>query len=106
MALDGSDHPAPPPEIENVSAILNAFSKGTPVDVTVDDLVRVRVSATLTVLSVEILASTLDPAMKQNIETAFVGAMNTALQRTALLAGQALTAPHADPGHTKGTPAG
>jgi DNA-binding protein YbaB len=56
----------------------------------VDNLIRVRVGPAMNLQSVEILDSTLDPGMKQRLETAIVGAVNTAMQRATVTAGQAL----------------
>ncbi len=44
----------------------------------------------MNVIAVELLDPSLDRAVKQRLETAVVGALNTALQRAALAAGQAL----------------
>jgi hypothetical protein len=44
----------------------------------------------MNVLAVEILDPALDPAMKERLETAIVGVVNTALRRVALAAGREL----------------
>ena|SRR5947207_6381161 len=77
---------------DEVSQLLQRFVDvgNRPVEATVDDLVRVRVGAAFNVLAVEILDPVLNPEMKRRLETAVVGAVNTALQRAALAAGQAL----------------
>ena len=86
----------PPPEplleADEVAELLKSFASqaNTSYEATVDDLVTVRVGSSLIVQAVEILDRTLNPALKQHLETAIVGAMNTALQRAALAAGQAI----------------
>ncbi len=86
--------PQPPSmDVNEVSELLRRFvSEGNrSFEAAVDGLVRVRVGASMTVLAVEFLDPALDPAMKQRLETAVTGAVNTALQRAALGAGQALS---------------
>jgi DNA-binding protein YbaB len=55
-----------------------------------DDLARVRVGSAMNVVSVELLDRDLDSAAKQRLETVIIGAINTAMQRAVLGAGQAL----------------
>jgi DNA-binding protein YbaB len=90
-----NEPPAPPPpslDADDVTDLLQRFVElgNRSSEAIVDDLVRVRVGAAMNVLAVEILDPVLDPAMKRRLETAVVGAVNTALQRSALAAGQAL----------------
>jgi len=88
--------PAPPREpslnTDEVSQLLGRFAEATDraVEAMVDDLVRVRVGPAMNVLSVEILDPALDRATRERLETAIAGAVNIALQRVALAAGQAL----------------
>jgi hypothetical protein len=56
----------------------------------VDDLVRVRVGPAMMIQSAEILEPGLDDDLKRRLETAIVGAVNTAMRRASLAAGQAL----------------
>lgn len=83
----------PPVEAAEVSEVLQRFLDlgSRSFEATVDDLVRVRVGSSMNVLAVEFLDPALNPAMKQRLETSVVGAVNTALQRAALAAGQALS---------------
>jgi DNA-binding protein YbaB len=89
--------PAPPQEPPfdegKVGDVLQKFvdlgSRGF--EAKVDDLVRVRVSGSMSVLAVELLDPALDPGMKQRLETAIASAVNTAQQRAALAASQALS---------------
>ena len=85
--------PEPPMEAAEISQLLQRFVDvgSRSFEATVDDLVRVRVGASMNVLAVDFLDPALSPAMKQRLETAVVGAVNTALQRAALAAGQALS---------------
>jgi DNA-binding protein YbaB len=55
-----------------------------------DDLARVSVGSAMNVVSVELLDRDLDSAAKQRLETVIIGAINTAMQRAVLGAGQAL----------------
>ena len=57
---------------------------------TVDDLVRVRVGPALHLENVEILEPGIDDALKRRLETAIVGAVNTALRRATLGAAAAV----------------
>jgi hypothetical protein len=89
--------PPPPPrlslDVEDVSRALERLVEGSiagSIEATVDNLVRVRVGRAMNVIAVEFLDPALDSAMKQRLETAVVGAINTALQRAALAAGEAL----------------
>ena len=59
-------------------------------EATVDNFVRVRVGGALNVLSVEILDTGIEALVRQRLETAITGAVNTAMQRMAVQAGQAL----------------
>src|SRR5262249_55343239 len=61
-------------------------------EATVDNFVRVRVGGALNVLSVEILDTGIEALVRQRLETAITGAVNTAMQRMAVQAGQALRA--------------
>ena len=91
-----SDAFPPPPEMrvepDEIAKLLGRFAEqGTQFfEATVDDLVSVRVDGSLNVKAVEILDRTINPALKQRLETAIAGAVNTALQRAALAAGQAI----------------
>jgi DNA-binding protein YbaB len=86
-------HPPPPPRLPfdagDVSQALERLLEGS-IEASVDNLVRVRVGRAMNVIAVELLDPSLDRAVKQRLETAVVGALNTALQRAALAAGQAL----------------
>ncbi|MFF1657756.1 hypothetical protein [Streptomyces sp. NPDC058255] len=81
------------PDSAEVSDLLQRFIElgSHPVEATVDDLVRVRIGAAMNVLTVELLDPTLAPEKRQRLETAIAGAVNTALQRTVLAAGQAVS---------------
>ena len=57
---------------------------------TADDLVTVRVGGGLNVTAVDILERSLNADLKQRLETAIMGAVNIAMQRAALAAGQAI----------------
>jgi hypothetical protein len=76
-----------------VSALLRRFvdAGSRSFEATVDDLARVRVGSDMKVLAVEFLDPAIDPALRQRPEAAAAGAINTALQRAALAAGQALS---------------
>jgi DNA-binding protein YbaB len=93
---DPIEQPSPPREpplnADEVSQLLRRFvdASDRSAEATVDDLVRARVGAAMNVLAVEILDPALDPAMKERLETAIVGAVNTALRRIALAAGREL----------------
>jgi DNA-binding protein YbaB len=90
--------PPPPPPSEppldaaQVGDVLKRFVDldSRAYEAKVDDLVRVRVSGSMSVLAVELLDPALEAGMKQRLETALVGAINTAQQRAALAASQAL----------------
>jgi len=82
----------PPFDPDEVGGVMQRFveldSRGF--EAKVDDLVRVRVSGSMSVLAVELLDRDLEPKMKQRLETAIASAVNTAQRRAALAAGQAL----------------
>jgi DNA-binding protein YbaB len=80
------------PDIGDVSETLQKFveGNGTIIEASVDDLVRVRMSSSMAVVSVELCHPDLSPHVKGALEAALVGAINTALQRAALAAGNAL----------------
>jgi len=86
-------HPPPPPRLPfdagDVSQALERLLEGS-IEASADNLVRVRVGRAMNVIAVELLDPSLDRSVKQRLETAVVGALNTALQRAALAAGQAL----------------
>jgi len=89
--------PPPPPrlpfDVGDISRALERLVEGQAkgaIEASIDGLVSVRVSRAMNVLAVELLDPALDRAHKQRLETAIVGAVNTALQRAALAAGEAL----------------
>ena len=77
---------------DEVLNLLRSFADQakTPYEATVDDLVTVRVEGSLNVTQVQIHDRTLNAGLKERLETAITGAVNTALQRAALAAGQAV----------------
>jgi DNA-binding protein YbaB len=79
-------------EIDKVSERLRRFvhSASRNYEASADDLVRVRVGRTLNVISVELLDPKFEGHAKQQLETAIASAVNAALQRAALAAGDAL----------------
>ena len=89
-------HPGKPPKQvltpDGVSDFLRQFvdAEGGKSEAMVDNLVRVRVGPAMNLESVEILGSTLDPEAKRRLETAIVGAVNTAMQRATVSASVAL----------------
>jgi hypothetical protein len=86
--------PEMPFDADQVSQVLREFVDASNVgaEASVDETVRVRVGAAMNLLSVEILESTLDQALKQRLETAIVGAVNIAMQKAVIAAGSALRA--------------
>jgi hypothetical protein len=80
------------PDIGDVSETLRKFveGNGTTVEASVDNLVRVRVSSSMNVVSIELCHPDLSTQVKCDLETALVGAINTAWHRAALAAGEAL----------------
>jgi type II secretory pathway predicted ATPase ExeA len=80
------------PDSGEIGQFLQRFvDTGSPIEqAIVDDLVRVRVGPGMNVQSVEILDASLDVALKTRLETAIVGAVNIAMRRAIVAAGQAL----------------
>ena len=89
-----TDHPELdtfPVDIGEVSERLQRFVDAAGnFEASADDLVKVRVGSAMNVVSVELLDPALEAEIKQRLETAIVGAVNTAMQRSVLAAGDAL----------------
>jgi hypothetical protein len=79
-------------DISDVSRTLQRFLEGAPgsIDATVDNVVRVRVDPSMRVLSINFLETKADPGVLRELERATVAAVNLALQKAALAAGEAL----------------
>jgi DNA-binding protein YbaB len=91
MSTDPPKLETAPVGVGEVSERLQRFVEAAgSFEASADDLVRVRVGSAMNVVSVELLDPDLDSAAKQRLETAIVGAINTAMQRAVLGAGQAL----------------
>lgn len=73
-----------------VAKLLQSFAEESnrSFEASVDDLVRVRVGTTLKVLSVELLDESIDVTVKERLELAIAGAINLALQKSAVAAGK------------------
>lgn len=79
-------------DAQAISAALQRFLDGRagPFESTVDNLVRVRVDASMRLLGVELLDDCVDAGRRRAIEVALVAAVNAALQKAALAAAGAL----------------
>lgn len=77
---------------DDVSERLQRFvdTAGAHFEASADDLVRVRVNSAFQVVAIELLDLPIEAGLKQRLETAITGALNTALQRAALAAVDAL----------------
>jgi hypothetical protein len=92
MPLTGGKFLPNTPDPEEVGRVLQQFidTRNPVAQAIVDDLVRVRVGPAFNVKTVEILDSTIEEGLRQRLETAIVGAVNTALRRSTVAAGDAL----------------
>lgn len=91
--MNPSKPPPPAPlQIEDVSETLQRFleSPSATFEASADAKVRVRVNASMQLLSVEFIDSRLDEGCRRELELATVTAVNAALQKAALAAGDAL----------------
>jgi DNA-binding protein YbaB len=88
-----NSRPLSGPDPGEISETLERYLKSATesIESSVDGLVRVRVTPTLTVESVEFLDVKLDRDTKHALETATAGAINTALQRVMFQAGRVVT---------------
>ena len=78
-------------EVDEVSETLRRHVEGsnTFFDATADNIVRVRVNSSMSVVEVEVLAPNIDARTREELQIATRGAVNAALQKAALAAGQA-----------------
>jgi DNA-binding protein YbaB len=77
--------------VDDVSTRLQQFVDNRQIfEAMTDNLVRVRVGPSMNVLAVEILDSTLAGDRRSALEVACASAVNAALQKAAIAAGQAL----------------
>jgi DNA-binding protein YbaB len=83
-----------------ISAILQRLAEapGKTYEGVADNLVRVRVDGAMRVLSIEVLDPKVDRRICSALETAAVAAVNLALQKAALAAGDAVAALDRKPG--------
>jgi DNA-binding protein YbaB len=91
--MTASNPPPPTPlQIGDVSDTLQRFleSPSAAFEASADAKVRVRVNASMQLLAVEFLDSSVDGGCKRELELATVAAVNSALQKAALAAGDAL----------------
>lgn len=74
---------------DEVARLLQRFAEDSTrcFEASVDDLVRVRVGSTMNITNVDLLDKSLDPALRERLELALVSAVNLALQKSALAAG-------------------
>lgn len=93
MSVDQLKPPGLSFDVGTISNTLQGFIDGStkPFETSVDKLVRVRVGGSLNVVSIEFLHPKMDAALKRELETATVAAINLALQKATLAAGDALT---------------
>lgn len=79
-------------EIGEVSETLRRYVEraSTLHEATMDNLVRVQVGNSMNVVAIEFLNPKLDRETKQALEVATLGAVNAALRKAALAAGQAM----------------
>ena len=92
MTTEPNRMPPPVLQMDTVSETLRRFAEGSrrTFEATADDLVSVRVGTSMNVVAIEFLDARLDEHMKEPLQAATVAAVNAALAKAALAAGQAL----------------